>query len=56
MFIVTMTPYVPILLSPNLHNAVAYHRVREAVAACTIRVAWEPMDTNIADMLTKCLV
>lgn len=37
------------------HNAIAYHRVREAVAAGTIRIAWEPTDTNIADMLTKCL-
>jgi hypothetical protein len=38
------------------HNAIAYHRVQEAVAAGTIRVVWEPTDTNIADMLTKCLV
>jgi hypothetical protein len=38
------------------HNAIAYHRVREAVAAGTIWVAWEPTNTNIADMLTKCLV
>jgi hypothetical protein len=37
------------------HNAIAYHCVREAVAAGTIRIAWEPSDTNIADMLTKCL-
>jgi hypothetical protein len=37
------------------HNAIAYHRVREAVAAGMIRIAWEPSDTNIADMLTKCL-
>ncbi len=29
--------------------------MREAVAAGTIRIAWEPSDTNIADMLTKCL-
>ncbi len=36
-------------------NAIAYHRVQEAVAAGTIRVAWEPTDSNIADMLTKCL-
>jgi hypothetical protein len=36
-------------------NAIAYHRVREAVAAGTIQVVWEPMDSNIADMLTKCL-
>jgi hypothetical protein len=35
------------------HNAIAYHRVREAVAAGTIRVAKEDSDTNIADMLTK---
>ncbi len=38
------------------HNAIAYHRVREAVAANTIRIAWEPTHSNIADMLTKCLV
>jgi hypothetical protein len=37
------------------HNTIAYHQVREAVAAGTIRVAWEPTDSNIADMLTKCL-
>mmetsp|Transcript_12766 Transcript_12766/g.18321 ORF Transcript_12766/g.18321 Transcript_12766/m.18321 type:complete len:118 (-) Transcript_12766:261-614(-) len=38
------------------HKAIAYHRVvREAVAAGTICVAWEPTDTNIADMVTKCL-
>jgi hypothetical protein len=37
------------------HNAIAYHHVREAVAAGTIRIAWEPTDSNIADMLTKCL-
>jgi hypothetical protein len=38
------------------HNAIAYHRVREAVAAGTIRIAWEPTHTNISDMLTKCLL
>jgi hypothetical protein len=37
------------------HNAIAYHRVREAVAANTIHIAKEPSETNIADMLTKCL-
>mmetsp|Transcript_10776 Transcript_10776/g.15574 ORF Transcript_10776/g.15574 Transcript_10776/m.15574 type:complete len:227 (+) Transcript_10776:552-1232(+) len=37
------------------HNAIANHRFREAVAAGTIRIAWEPTDTNIAYMLTKCL-
>jgi hypothetical protein len=37
------------------HNAIAYHRVREAVAVKTIRVAKEDTKTNIADMLTKCV-
>jgi hypothetical protein len=35
------------------HNSIAYHRVREAVAANTIRIAKEDSSTNIADMLTK---
>ncbi len=33
------------------HNAIAYHRVREAAAAG--RIAKEPHESNIADMLTK---
>ena len=35
------------------HNAIAYHRTREAVAARTIRVAKEDGKTNLADLLTK---
>jgi hypothetical protein len=35
------------------HNAIAYHRTREAVAAGTIRVAKEDGKTNLADVLTK---
>jgi hypothetical protein len=35
------------------HNAIAYHRAREAQAAGFIRVARESGDTNIADLLTK---
>jgi hypothetical protein len=35
------------------HNAIAYHRVREAAAAGTIQIAKEDSATNIADMLTK---
>ncbi|MGH3056456.1 MAG: Ty1/Copia family ribonuclease HI, partial [Gaiellaceae bacterium] len=35
------------------HNAIAYHRVREAVAAEMIRIAKEASTTNLADMLTK---
>ena len=37
------------------HNAISYHRVREAIAAQTIRIAKEPGKTNLADILTKLL-
>jgi hypothetical protein len=35
------------------HNAIAYHRAREASAAGTIRICKEDGDTNLADVLTK---
>jgi hypothetical protein len=35
------------------HNAIAYHRVREAAAAGTICVTKESHETNITDLLTK---
>ncbi len=35
------------------HNTIAYHRVREAAAAQTIRIAKEDGATNIADLLMK---
>jgi hypothetical protein len=35
------------------HNAIAYHRMREVVAAVTIRVTKEDGKTNLADLLTK---
>ena len=35
------------------HNAIAYHHVREAVAAGIIRTGKEDRKSNIADMLTK---
>ncbi len=37
------------------HNAICYHRVREAVAAKTVRIAYIPTGQNLADMLTKSL-
>ena len=36
------------------HNAIAYHRTREAQAAGIVRVAKEPGDTNLANFMTKC--
>ena len=35
------------------HNAIAYHRTREAVAAGTIRVTTEDGKINLADVLTE---
>ena len=37
------------------HNAIAYHRLREAQAANIVRIAWEEGETNLADLLTKSL-
>jgi hypothetical protein len=37
------------------HNAIAYHRVREAAAAGAIRIAKEDTKSNVADLLTKSL-
>jgi hypothetical protein len=37
------------------HLSIAYHAVREAVAAGIMRVGKEPTDTNLADLFTKCL-
>jgi hypothetical protein len=28
------------------HNSITYHRTREAQASGTVRLAWEPGDTN----------
>ena len=35
------------------HNAIAYHKIREAVAAQIVRVAYIPTKDNLADILTK---
>ena len=35
------------------HAAINFHRVREAIAAGTIRVTKENTQTNVADILTK---
>ena len=37
------------------HNAIAYHRTREACAAGTIRIAHEGTLTNVSDLFTKLL-
>ena len=35
------------------HSSIAYHLVRENVAAGVVKVGWVPTDSNIADPLTK---
>ena len=35
------------------HTSICYHRAREAVAACMMRVAKEGTATNLADLFTK---
>ena len=35
------------------HNAIAYHWVREAVAAGVLNLAYLPSKENVANMLTK---
>ena len=35
------------------HNAIAYHRVREAIAAGVINLAHVSSKDNVADLLTK---
>ena len=37
------------------HNSIAYHRVREAVAAGIVIIYYESSETNLADLLTKVL-
>jgi hypothetical protein len=37
------------------HNAIAYHRAREAQAAGIVRIAKEDGVTNLADLFTKLL-
>jgi hypothetical protein len=37
------------------HQAIAYHRTREAQAAGTVRIDKEDGETNLADIFTKLL-
>ena len=44
---------VPASVLKKKHNAICYHRVREAVAAKVLCIAHIPTGQNLADMLTK---
>ena len=52
---VVINTTVPSSVLKKKHNAIAYHRVREAVAAGILHFFYIPTDTNIADVLTKAL-
>ena len=39
----------------NKHCSVAYHKIREAVAAGKILIYYESTNTNLADLFTKVL-
>jgi hypothetical protein len=44
---------VPASVLNKRHNAICYHRVREAQAAGIIYVSWIPGQENLADLFTK---
>jgi hypothetical protein len=44
---------VPTSTLNKKHNSIAYHRVREAVAAGILRIAKVHTSENLADLLTK---
>ena len=58
---ITLQPVVGNSMAPESvlkkkHNAsITYHGAREAVAAGTIRIAKEDGETNLSDLLTKCV-
>lgn len=46
---------VPTSTLKKKHNSIAYHRVREAVAAGILQIAKVHSSENLADLLTKSL-
>jgi len=50
---VVINSSVPTSVLNKRHNAICYHRVREAQAAGIIRVGWIEGKNNLADLFTK---
>jgi hypothetical protein len=44
------------ILKKKQHNAIAYHQVCEVQATGIVRIAKEDGETNLAEVLTKCLL
>ena len=50
---VVLNTSVPSSVLKKKHNAIAYHRVREAIAAKVLRFAYLKSEENVSDILTK---
>jgi hypothetical protein len=50
---VVLNTTVPSSVLKKKHNAIAYHRVREAIAARIMRFAYIESEENVSDVLTK---
>ena len=50
---VILNTTLPSSMLKKKHNACAYHRVREAIAAKIVNFAHIPSERNISDVLTK---
>jgi hypothetical protein len=50
---VVLNTTVPSSVLKKKHNAIAYHRVREAIAARMMRFAYIKSEENVSDVLTK---
>ena len=50
---VVLNSTIPSSTLKKKHNSVAYHMTRELIACNIIRIAHEPGETNLADVLTK---
>ena len=50
---VVLNTSVPSSVLKKKHNAIAYHRVQEAIAAKVMRFAYVKSDENVSDILTK---
>ena len=53
---VVLNTSVPSSVLKKKHNAIAYHRVREAIAAKVMRFAYVKSKDNVSDILTKPLI
>ncbi len=52
---VVLSTTMPSIMLNKKHNTIAYHRVRQAIAARILHFVHTPTEQNYADMLTKSL-